>query len=121
MTRSDDERVSDILDACHKLSEIAALGRSEYDKSWIIQSAVERQLEIIGEAATHLSDEFLGDDVELPIRQAKGSSQRHFTRVLQGEPRSCLERRDEQSSRIDSRRNQPWRRELRSVIFAYGR
>ena len=64
MTSSDDERVSDILDACHKLSEIAALGRSEYDKSWIVQSAVERQLEIIGEAATHLSDEFLGDDVE---------------------------------------------------------
>ncbi|WP_428117061.1 HepT-like ribonuclease domain-containing protein [Candidatus Poriferisodalis sp.] len=50
MTRSDAERVHDILDACNKLVEIAALGRAEFDRSWILQSAAERQLEIIGEA-----------------------------------------------------------------------
>ena len=44
MTRSDEQRVDDILDACRKLAEVAALGRAEYDQSWILQSAVERQL-----------------------------------------------------------------------------
>ena len=72
MTRSDEQRLADILEACRKLSEVAELGRTEYDRNWTIQSAVERQLEIIGEAASRLSEEFLGSQVELPIRQAKG-------------------------------------------------
>lgn len=72
MTRSDAQRIGDILDACRKLGEVAALGRAEYDRSWIVQSAVERQLEVIGEAAGHLSEEFLAANAELPIRQAKG-------------------------------------------------
>ena len=72
MTRSDTERVHDILDACDKLVEIAALGRAEYDRSWILQSAAERQLEIIGEAMANLSTDFFGDEDKLPIRQAKG-------------------------------------------------
>ena len=72
MTRSNEQRIDDILDACRKLAEVAALGRAEYDRSWILRSAVERQLEVIGEAASRLSEEFLGTNVELPIRQAKG-------------------------------------------------
>ena len=72
MTRSDAERVHDILDACNKMVEIAALGRAEFDRSWILQSAAERQLEIIGEAMANLSEEFFGHATNLPIRQAKG-------------------------------------------------
>ena len=72
MTRGDWERVDDILEACHKLEEIAALGRSEYDRRWMLRSAAERQLEIIGQAAIHLSDEVIGANPELPIKQAKG-------------------------------------------------
>ena len=72
MTRGDRERVDDILEACHKLAEIAALGRSEYDRSWMLRSAAERQLEIIGQAAIRLSDEVIGANPELPIKQARG-------------------------------------------------
>lgn len=72
MTRGDEERVHDILEACHKLAEIAALGRAEYDRSWMHQSAAERQLEIIGQAASRLSDELIAANPDLPIEQAKG-------------------------------------------------
>lgn len=72
MTRSDAERVHDILDACNKLVEVAALGRAEFGRSWILQSAAERQLEIIGDAMSGLSEEFFGDAINLPLRQAKG-------------------------------------------------
>ena len=72
MTRSDAERVHDILDACNKLVEIAALGRAEFHRSWVLQSAAERQLEIVGEAMANLSEEFFGHATNLPIRQAKG-------------------------------------------------
>ncbi len=71
MTRSDHDRVADILDACRRLSEVAELGRAEYDRNWIVQSAVERQLEIIGEAASRLSEDFRGSHAGLPARQAK--------------------------------------------------
>ena len=71
MTRSDHDRVADILDACRRLSEVAELGRAEYDRNWIVQSAVERQLEIIGEAASQLSEDFQGSHAGLPARQAK--------------------------------------------------
>ena len=71
MTRSDEERLSDILNACQRLSEVAALGRAEYDRDWTLQSAVERQLEIIGEAAGHLSEKFLEPNSGIPVRQAK--------------------------------------------------
>jgi len=71
VTRGDEERVRDILEACRKLAEIAAFGRAEYDQSWMLQSAAERQLEIIGQAASHLSDEIIGANPDLPVRQAK--------------------------------------------------
>ena len=71
MTRRDQDRLADILDACRKLSEVAEIGRAEYDRNWIVQSAVERQLEIIGEAASRLSEDFLEASSGLPIRQAK--------------------------------------------------
>lgn len=72
MTRSDAQRVHDILDACNKLVEIGARGRAEFNRSWMLQSAAERQLEIVGEAMAQLSEEFFGHATDLPIRQAKG-------------------------------------------------
>jgi uncharacterized protein with HEPN domain len=51
VSRRDDERVADILDAASEIAEIIELGRDAWDKDRIRRLAVERLLEIIGEAA----------------------------------------------------------------------
>ncbi|MCY3849822.1 MAG: DUF86 domain-containing protein [Acidimicrobiaceae bacterium] len=71
MSRSDDERVQDILGASRKLAEIVAMGRKAFDDSWLVFSAAERQLEIIGTAAGALSTQFAQSTPELPIQDAK--------------------------------------------------
>ena len=58
MSRGDDLRVADILEAAQHLAELVAPGRSAFDADWTRQRAAERLLEIIGEAANALSDEF---------------------------------------------------------------
>ena len=58
MSRRDDERVADILDAASEITEIIELGRDAWDKDRIRRLAVERLLEIIGEAANSLSEDF---------------------------------------------------------------
>ena len=35
MSRSDAERVADILDACARLAEIVELGQKEFDRNWL--------------------------------------------------------------------------------------
>lgn len=71
MSRSDGERVEDILLAASRLAEIVALGRENFNDNWLVVSAAERQLEIIGVAADNLSDDFTQTRPNLPIRDAK--------------------------------------------------
>jgi len=58
VSRRDDERVADILDAASEIAAIIELGRDAWDKDRIRRLAVERLLEIIGEAANSLSEDF---------------------------------------------------------------
>ena len=60
MRRSDDLRVQDILDAADQILDVVADGREAWAKDRLRQLAVERLLEIIGESANALSDEFQG-------------------------------------------------------------
>ncbi len=71
MSRTGKERLDDILDAARRLADIVAKGRDNYDDSWIVRSAVERQLEVIGEAAGRLSEGFALARPSWPIRQAR--------------------------------------------------
>lgn len=57
MSRSDSERVGDILHAAQRLTEIAADGREAFDSDWKGLLAAERLMHIIGEAANKLSEE----------------------------------------------------------------
>ena len=71
MSRTNSERVDDMLEACHKLAEIVELGRAEYDSKWLVRSAASYELAVIGEAIASLSQDFLENHSELPARQAK--------------------------------------------------
>ncbi len=55
MTRNDEQRLADILDAAAELASIVDRGRAVFDSDPIMRRAAERLLEIIGEAAHALT------------------------------------------------------------------
>lgn len=57
MSRGDDQRIADILDACDELAVIVQLKADDSAPIVILLRAAERLLEIIGEAARHVSPE----------------------------------------------------------------
>ncbi|HUW78317.1 MAG TPA: HepT-like ribonuclease domain-containing protein [Candidatus Nanopelagicaceae bacterium] len=57
MSRSDEERFTDILEFADRLAFLVAHGREAYDESPAIGPAIERFIELIGEAASTLSPE----------------------------------------------------------------
>ena len=71
MTRSDADRVADILDAAEKLAEIVSEGRSEFDGNWKTRLAAVKLLEVIGEAAASLTPELDEAHPGLPLAEAK--------------------------------------------------
>lgn len=88
MTRRDDERVADILDAADEVAEIIGLGRDAWDKDRIRQLAAERLLEIIGEAANSLTEDFRSQHPGVPWRDIIGLRivlAHHYHRVDPGQ------------------------------------
>lgn len=84
MSRSDQQRVEDILEAAQQVAEIVAFGRSRFDEDSVLLRAAERLLEIIGEAASNLSDDFIQryPQVEWPyIRRLRNLLAHHYHRV----------------------------------------
>ncbi|MXZ79237.1 MAG: DUF86 domain-containing protein [Acidimicrobiia bacterium] len=71
MSTPDADHAKAILSAVHELDEIVALGKRDFERNRISQRAAERLLEIIGEAAGRLSEDFIALYPELPLRQAK--------------------------------------------------
>lgn len=57
MSRADADRLADIVDAAGELAEVVEVGRDPFLSSRMRIRAAERLLEIIGEAASSLSDE----------------------------------------------------------------
>jgi hypothetical protein len=57
VSRSDNQRVQDILDAADQILDVVNDGRGIWAKDRLRQLAVERLLEIIGESANALSDD----------------------------------------------------------------
>lgn len=68
MSRRDDQRVADIVDAAAELKTIVDRGRDAFDADPVLQRAAERLLEIIGEAANSLTAETTGRYPDVPWR-----------------------------------------------------
>ena len=68
MSRSDERRLADILDAPEELAAIVGRGRDAFLADAILTRSAERLLEIIGEAANALSDETTGRFPEIGRR-----------------------------------------------------
>lgn len=51
MSRSDDERIADIVEAAAEIAAVVERGKSAWDEDRVSRLAVERLLEIIGESA----------------------------------------------------------------------
>lgn len=68
MSRSDKERIADILDAATELSEVTAVGKDAFRTSVLHIRAAERLLEIVGEASNTLSDGYRQEHPEVAWR-----------------------------------------------------
>jgi uncharacterized protein with HEPN domain len=76
----------DMLDAAKKIRQfVADKSFHDYSRDEVLQSAVERKLEIIGEAARNVSEKFQQEHPEIPWRGI--ISQRHFLAHEYGEVR----------------------------------
>ncbi len=84
--RDDASLLWDMLEAARKVRQFVA-GKTlhDYSRDEVLQAAVERKLEIIGEAARAVSDEFQKKHSEVPWRGI--IAQRHFLAHEYGEVR----------------------------------
>ena len=84
--RDDASLLWDMLDAARKVRQFVA-GKTfhDYSRDEVLQAAVERKLEIIGEAARSVSQPFQQEHPEVPWRGI--ISQRHFLAHEYGEVR----------------------------------
>jgi len=71
LSRSDDLRVADILEAAGQIAEHVAGGRELFDTDWTRQRAAERLVEIIGEAANAITDDFKASHPNVPWRHVE--------------------------------------------------
>ena len=66
----DEERLADILDAAGRIRRYVSVGdRSGFDADEVLQNAVLRWIEVIGEAARGIGDQFRGSHPEIPWRE----------------------------------------------------
>jgi len=75
VSRSAQERIDDILAAIDRCQRFVALVGPDCDDPDLIamaEDAIERNLQIIGEAATHLPVEIIADHPEVPWPQIRG-------------------------------------------------
>jgi uncharacterized protein with HEPN domain len=62
-----------MLEAIDRISELVAkTDRRQFDQDWVIQDAIIRELEVLGEAAGRVSSEFVRAHPRIPWREMTG-------------------------------------------------
>ncbi len=67
--RRDRQRLEDILEAIERIEKYASGGRESFDRDELVQTWIVHHLQIIGEAARGLSDEFRSAHPDVPWAQ----------------------------------------------------
>lgn len=84
MSRSDDLRLLDILEAAERIARIAARGHEAYVTDEAVQPAIERLLEVIGESANAMSEaarETIADASWDDVRRLRILLAHHYHRI----------------------------------------
>ncbi len=71
-TRSTKYFLEEIIESVQKVQNYASRGRSNFFKDEILQDAIIRRLEIIGEASNQIPEEIIERHSEIPWRQVIG-------------------------------------------------
>jgi uncharacterized protein with HEPN domain len=62
-----------MLAAMGRIGELTArIDRTQFESDWVLQNAVIRELEILGEAAGRVSKQFVLDHAEIPWKEITG-------------------------------------------------
>ena len=69
MTRHADQRLADILDACAEVAAVVAMADNGQCPRWMLTRALERLLEILGEASQALGDDVRDRYPDVPWRE----------------------------------------------------
>lgn len=72
MSRSDNDRLGDIIRSGRRLGEVVAHGRDVYVGDWSLQDVAARNIETIAEAYSHLSPDARQLFGDLPEREMAG-------------------------------------------------
>jgi uncharacterized protein with HEPN domain len=84
VSRSDAHRLADMMQAADELAAIVERGRDLYDSDVIIRRAVERCIEIFGEAAKSLSSDVRAAHPEIPwsdMSKIRDRLSHHYHRI----------------------------------------
>jgi uncharacterized protein with HEPN domain len=88
VSRSDAHRLADMVMAIDEIAAIVARGRPAFDDDVVLRRAVERCLEIIGEAAKSVSPAVTEAHPEIPwsdMAKVRDRLSHHYHRVDQGQ------------------------------------
>ncbi|MBA7709987.1 hypothetical protein ES703_118914 [subsurface metagenome] len=64
--RDDRERLLDIQEAIDRINKYAARGREAFEKDELIQNWIVHHLQILGEAAARISEDFQSSNPDIP-------------------------------------------------------
>ena len=70
--RGDEARILDIIESCDQLIEHVGRDRDRFEADPVVQAAAQRWLEIIGEAAARLTEEFKAEHPDVAWRDLVG-------------------------------------------------
>lgn len=88
MSRADAHRVADMVMAADEIAAIVARGRTAFDDDVVLRRAIERCLEIMGEASKTVSRKFAATHDEIPwsdMAKVRDRLSHHYHRVDPGQ------------------------------------